>query len=189
MDDVTEELVEEMIGSTEFFDQLRRLPPQPALWSNLGEDDLVGSGRPGGGRRHVPRLGQSRQSATTTEGADVECLDMEHTNFDVDGRRASHGRELSSRATAPVATAAAMDGWVDSRALLGPRDHDPRLRVRRAAPHRRHAETTTATHGPATKSATATRSAVAASGSALLHGARSRRQLRVTVHHALARRA
>ena len=41
MDDVTDELIDEMIGSTEFFTQLRRYH-RNLLWANLGEDDLVG---------------------------------------------------------------------------------------------------------------------------------------------------
>ena len=41
MDDVSEEIIDEMIGSPEFYAQLRRYH-RNLLWSNLGEDDLVG---------------------------------------------------------------------------------------------------------------------------------------------------
>ena len=41
MEDVSDEIIDEMIGSPEFYDQLRGYH-RNLLWSNLGDDDLVG---------------------------------------------------------------------------------------------------------------------------------------------------
>ena len=84
MDDVTDELIDEMIGSTEFFEKLRGYH-RNLLWSNLGEEDLVGQVIEEEGDETF-RVWVNRGKRDDYRGADVECLDMEHTNFDVDGR-------------------------------------------------------------------------------------------------------
>ena len=61
MDDVSNEMVDEMIGSLEFYAQLRRYH-RNLLWSNLGVYRSRRSGHPRGRRRHLPRLGQPGQA-------------------------------------------------------------------------------------------------------------------------------
>jgi hypothetical protein len=84
VDDVSEETIDEMIGSPEFLDQLRGYH-RNLLWANLGDDDLVGPTIQEVGDDTF-RVWLDRGKRDDYRGADVDCLDMEHTNFDIDGR-------------------------------------------------------------------------------------------------------
>lgn len=117
MDDVTEELVEEMIGSTEFFDQLRRYH-RNLLWSNLGEDDLVGQVVQEEGDDTF-RVWVNRGKREEYRGRNVECLDMEHSNFDVDGR-ALPMVENYLEGDCAGGEGCTMDGWVDVEPYWAP---------------------------------------------------------------------
>jgi hypothetical protein len=110
MDDVTDELIDEMIGSTEFFEQLRGYH-RNLLWANLGEDDLVGQVVEEEGDDTF-RVWVNRGKRDDYRGADVLCLDMEHTNFDVDGRPLPMVENYMEGDCAG-GDGCSMDGWVD----------------------------------------------------------------------------
>ena len=84
MDDVSEAMIDEMLASPEFYGQLRRYH-RNLLWSNLGDDDLVGQEVREEGDETF-RVWVNRDKRDDYRGADVLCLDMEHTNFDAEGR-------------------------------------------------------------------------------------------------------
>ena len=117
MDDVTDELIDEMIGSTEFFTQLRGYH-RNLLWSNLGENDLVGQVVEEEGDDTF-RVWVNRGKRDDYRGADVECLDMEHTNFDADGRPLPMVENYLEGDCAGGA-GCTMDGWVDVQPYWAP---------------------------------------------------------------------
>jgi hypothetical protein len=117
MDDVTDELVDEMIGSTEFFTQLRSYH-RNLLWSNLGEQDLVGQLIEEEGDDTF-RVWVNRGKREEYRGRDVECLDMAHTNFDVDGR-ALPMVENYLEGDCAGGEGCTMDGWLDVEPYWAP---------------------------------------------------------------------
>jgi len=117
MEDVSEAMIEEMIGSPEFYDQLRRYH-RSLLWSNLGEDDLVGQTIQEDGDDTF-RVWLNRGKRDDYRGADVRCLDMEHTNFDVDGRALPMVENYLEGDCAGGA-GCTMDGWVELEPYWAP---------------------------------------------------------------------
>jgi hypothetical protein len=84
LDDVTGDIIDEMVGSEEFYAQLRRYH-RNLLWSNLGDDGLVGQVVELSRNDEFP-VWLNRNKRDNYRGRDVDCLDMEHTNFDEEGR-------------------------------------------------------------------------------------------------------
>jgi len=117
MDDVTDELIDEMIGSTEFFVQLRRYH-RNLLWSNLGEEDLIKQVIQEEGDDTF-RVWVNRGKRDDYRGQDVECLDMEHTNFDTDGRPLPMVENYMEGECAG-GEGCRMDGWVDVEPYWAP---------------------------------------------------------------------
>jgi hypothetical protein len=117
MDDVADELVDEMIGSSEFFEQLRRYH-RNLLWSNIGDDDLV--------KQIIQEEGDDTFRVWLNRGKrddyrrrDVDCLDMEHTNFDADGR-ALPMFENYTEGDCSGGEGCRMDGWVQVEPYWAP---------------------------------------------------------------------
>jgi hypothetical protein len=84
LEDVSEAIIDEMVGSPEFYAQLRRYH-RSLLWLNLGDDNLVGQTIELSRNEDFP-VWLNRNKRDDYRGRDVDCLDMEHTNFDADGR-------------------------------------------------------------------------------------------------------
>ena len=110
MDDVSNEIIDEMIGSPEFYAQLRRYH-RNLLWSNLGDADLVGQVVQEEGDDNF-RVWVNRGKRDEYRRRDVLCLDMEHTNFDAEGR-ALPMFENYTEGVCAGGTGCRMDGWVD----------------------------------------------------------------------------
>ena len=110
MDDVTDEMIDEMIGSTEFFEQLRSYH-RNLLWSFLGDDNLLGQVVEEEGDETF-RVWVNREKRDNYRGRDVLCLDMEHTNFDADGR-ALPMIENYLEGDCAGGEGCRMDGWVE----------------------------------------------------------------------------
>ncbi|MGB5704353.1 MAG: hypothetical protein WBM48_16160 [Polyangiales bacterium] len=110
LDDVTEQMIDEMIGSSEFYDQLRSYH-RNLLWANLGDDDLVGQIIQEEGDDTF-RVWLNRDKRDNYRGRDVPCLDMEHTNFDTDGR-ALPMVENYLEGDCAGGEGCTMDGWVE----------------------------------------------------------------------------
>ena len=117
LDDVSEEIIDEMIGSSEFYDQLRGYH-RNLLWANLGEDDLVGQTIQEDGDDTF-RIWLNRNKRDDYRGRDVECLDMEHTNFDTDGR-ALPMVENYLEGDCAGGEGCTMDGWVEVQPYWAP---------------------------------------------------------------------
>ena len=109
LDDVSEAIIDEMIGSPEFYGQLRRYH-RSLLWSNLGDNDLVGQ-TVERSRDENFDVWLNRQKRDEYRGRDVDCLDMEHTNFDADGRPIPM-IENYQEGDCAGGEGCTMDGWV-----------------------------------------------------------------------------
>ncbi len=107
--DVPDAMVDEMIESPEFYAQLRRYH-RNLLWSNLGDDDLVGQVVEEEGDETFS-VWVNRGKRDDYRGRDVECLDMEHTNFDAEGR-ALPMFENYTEGECAGGNGCRMDGWV-----------------------------------------------------------------------------
>lgn len=110
VDDVSDPMIDEMIGAPEFYSQLRRYH-RNLLWSNLGEDDLIG--------QVIQEEGDDTFRVWVNQGKrdeyrrrDVLCLDMEHTNFDAEGR-ALPMFENYMEGSCAGSQGCRMDGWVE----------------------------------------------------------------------------
>lgn len=117
MDDVTDELVDEMIGSAEFYTQLRGYH-RNLLWSNLGEENLVGQTVEEEGDDTF-RVWVNRGKREDYRGRDVDCLDVEHTNFDANGRALPMIENYVEGGCAG-GEGCTMDGWVDIEPYWAP---------------------------------------------------------------------
>jgi hypothetical protein len=117
MDDVSDQLIDEMIGSTEFFTQLRGYH-RNLLWSNLGEENLVGQTIEEEGDETF-RVWLNRGKREDYRGREVDCLDMEHTNFDPDGR-ALPMVENYVEGDCAGGEGCTMDGWVNVEPYWAP---------------------------------------------------------------------
>jgi hypothetical protein len=117
LDDVTEEIIDEMVGAPEFYDQLRRYH-RNLLWATLGEDDLVGQTIREEGDDTF-RVWLNRGKRDDYRGRDVSCLDMEHTNFDADGR-ALPMFENYVEGDCAGGEGCTMDGWVQVEPYWAP---------------------------------------------------------------------
>ena len=109
IEDVSDEIIDEMVGSPEFYAQLRRYH-RNLLWSNLGDDDLVGQVIEEEGDETF-RVWLNRGKRDNYRGRDVDCLDMEHTNFDAGGRPLPMVENYLEGDCAGGA-GCTMDGWV-----------------------------------------------------------------------------
>ena len=110
VDDVSDAMVDEMIGSAEFYAQLRGYH-RNLLWSNLGDEDLVGQVVQEEGDETF-RVWLNRGKREDYRNRDVECLDMEHTNFDGEGR-ALPMIENYTEGDCAGGEGCRMDGWVE----------------------------------------------------------------------------
>lgn len=110
IDDVSEEMIDEMLGSQELFDQLRRYH-RNLLWSNLGDDDLVGQTIQEVGDDDF-RVWLNRGKRDDYRGRDVSCVDEPHTNFDAEGR-ALPLYENYLEGDCAGGDGCTMDGWVE----------------------------------------------------------------------------
>lgn len=110
VDDVSEAMVDSMIGSPEFYDQLRSYH-RSLLWSNLGDDDLVSQVVQEEGDESF-RVWVNRGKRDEYRGRDVLCLDMEHTNFDAEGR-ALPMVENYTEGDCAGGEGCTMDGWIE----------------------------------------------------------------------------
>jgi hypothetical protein len=109
LEDVTPDIIDEMVGSEEFYDQLRRYH-RGLLWSNLGDDDLVGQVVERSRNDEFP-VWLNRGKRDEYRGRDVACLDMEHTNFDAEGRPLPMFENYQEGDCAG-GDGCTMDGWV-----------------------------------------------------------------------------
>ena len=117
LEDVSEEIVDEMIGSPEFYEKLRGYH-RNLLWSNLGDDDLVGQTVQESGDETF-RVWLNRGKRDDYRGRDVDCLDMEHTNFDAEGRPLPMVENYLEGDCAG-GEGCTMDGWVDMEPYWAP---------------------------------------------------------------------
>ena len=117
LEDVSEEIVDEMIGSPEFYEKLRGYH-RNLLWSNLGDDDLVGQTVQESGDETF-RVWLNRGKRDDYRGRDVDCLDMEHTNFDAEGRPLPMVENYLEGDCAG-GEGCTMDGWVDIEPYWAP---------------------------------------------------------------------
>lgn len=117
MEDVSEQIIDEMLGSEEFYVQLRRYH-RNLLWSNLGDDNLVGQVIREEGDDTF-RVWVNRNKRDDYRGADVLCLDMEHTNFDADGRPLPMVEGYVEGECAG-GSGCTMDGWVEVEPYWAP---------------------------------------------------------------------
>ncbi len=117
MEDVSDDMIDEMIGSPEFYAQLRRYH-RNLLWSNLGDDDLVGQTIQEDGDETF-RVWLNRGKRDDYRGRDVSCLDMEHTNFDGEGR-ALPMFENYTEGECAGGSGCTMDGWVQVEPYWAP---------------------------------------------------------------------
>ena len=117
LEDVSEEIIDEMIGSEEFYTQLRRYH-RNLLWSNLGDNDLVGQTVEETGDETF-RVWLNRGKRDDYRGREVSCLDMEHTNFDADGR-ALPMIEGYLEGDCAGGEGCTMDGWIQLEPYWAP---------------------------------------------------------------------
>jgi hypothetical protein len=109
LEDVTPEIIDEMVGSDEFYAQLRRYH-RNLLWSNLGDDNLVGQVIERSRNDEFP-VWLNRGKRDEYRGRNVDCLDMEHTNFDAEGRPLPM-IENYLEGDCAGGSGCTMDGWV-----------------------------------------------------------------------------
>lgn len=117
LEDVSDEMIDEMIGSPEFYDQLRRYH-RSLLWSNLGDNNLVGQ-TVERSRNEDFDVWLNRGKRDEYRGRDVDCLDMEHTNFDPDGRPLPMFENYQEGDCAG-GDGCTMDGWVQVQPYWAP---------------------------------------------------------------------
>ena len=135
LEDVSEDIIDEMIGSEEFYDQLRRYH-RNLLWTNLGDDDLVGQTIERSRNDDFP-VWLNRGKRDEYRGRDVDCLDVEHTNFDPEGRPFPMDPRTTVLGECAGGTGCTMDGWVRVEPYWAPGNHHPGVRLRCAATHGR----------------------------------------------------
>jgi len=117
LEDVSEEIIDEMIGSPEFYAQLRSYH-RNLLWANLGERNLIGPTIRETGDDTF-RVWLNRNKRDNYRGREVSCLDMEHTNFDTDGR-ALPMIENYLEGDCAGGEGCTMDGWVEVEPYWAP---------------------------------------------------------------------